>query len=196
MTPMSQRILYLVRHGQTDSETEPPDALGNGLTALGRKQARLAARRLSSLPIAVIHHSTLRRAAETADIIAAKFPGVPLRPARLLWECVPSVPAGFEAVFAHVPPEEIRRDRRRAARAFAKYFKRARGGDRHEIVVCHGNLIRYFVCCALQAPPEIWANADVHHCGFSVIVINPDGRVRLVSHNDTGHLPRPMQTFV
>ena len=60
---MGERILYLVRHGQC--ELEPPgrhaDLHVRRLTALGRMQARLVARRLSALPISVIHHSTFLR---------------------------------------------------------------------------------------------------------------------------------------
>lgn len=35
------------------------------------------------------------------------------------------------------------------AGAFAKYFKTTRGKDRHEIIVSHGNLIRYLAARVL-----------------------------------------------
>jgi probable phosphoglycerate mutase len=88
---MGERILYIVRHGQMQKGA-PLDELGNGLSALGKRQARWAARRLSDLPIAVIHHSPLRRAAETAAIVSERFPGVPVRLSPLLRECVPGWP--------------------------------------------------------------------------------------------------------
>jgi hypothetical protein len=28
--------------------------------------------------------------------------------------------------------------------------------DSYEVVVCHANVIRYFVCKALQVPTEVW----------------------------------------
>ncbi|MGH2522771.1 MAG: histidine phosphatase family protein [Anaerolineales bacterium] len=193
---MAQRILILVRHGQYDSEMHPADGLGGSLTALGKRQARLIARRLSALPIRVIHHSTLRRARETAEIISARFSDVPLRPSRLLCECTPCIPLGFTEHFSHLSPETIEQEGQQAQRAFEKYFRQARRGERHEVVVCHGNIIRYFVCRALQVPPEAWANTDIHHCGLSQVEIRPDGRVKLISHNDTGHLPESMRTYV
>ena len=42
--------------------------------------------------------------------------------------------------------------------AFRKYFHRAESSqkeDSYEIIVCHANVIRYFVCRALQFPPEV-----------------------------------------
>jgi len=192
---MNIRILHLIRHGQQDSQNSSGDKLGGRLTALGRKQAELTARRLSQLPISVIHHSDLRRAVETAEIIARKLPGVPLRQSRQLRECIPNVPAAFGGHFANVSKEELVRGHEQAKNAFMRYFKPARGGERHEIVVCHGNLIRYFVCCVLQASPDAWANMDIYNCGISEVKIEPN-KMMLVCHNDAGHLPDALKTYV
>jgi broad specificity phosphatase PhoE len=53
----------LLRHGQY--KKEPLETL----TTLGMKQARLAGRRLREYSISEIHHSTMPRARETAEII-------------------------------------------------------------------------------------------------------------------------------
>ncbi|MBA3470067.1 MAG: histidine phosphatase family protein [Herpetosiphonaceae bacterium] len=193
---MAQRILYLVRHGQYDSQTRTADKLGGRLTELGRTQARLTAERLRNLPIATIHHSTLRRASETANIIATAVDAVPLRPARVLWECLPCIPPHLTQQFAHLSEAVIERDALQAERAFERYFKAAAQVTRHEIIVCHGNIIRYLVCRALQVPIESWANTDIHNCGISEVAIESDGRMMLISHNDTGHLPYDLRTFV
>ena len=89
----------------------------------------------------------------------------------------------------------IEQDQRRSARAYQRYVTRARGADRHEVIVCHGNIIRYFALRALQASPEAWVNTDVNNCGLSEILVKPDGQVMLLSHNDTGHLPAELKTF-
>jgi serine/threonine-protein phosphatase PGAM5 len=193
---MAQRILYLVRHGQYDSKTKTSDKLGGRLTELGRTQAQLTAERLRHLPIATIHHSTLRRASETASIIAAEVAAVPLRPARVLWECLPCIPPHLSQQFAHVSEAVIEKDALQAQRAFERYFKAASKVTRHEIIVCHGNIIRYLVCRALQVPIESWTNTDIHNCGISEVAIEADGRMMLISHNDTGHLPYDLRTFV
>jgi serine/threonine-protein phosphatase PGAM5 len=48
-------------------------------------------------------------------------------------------------------------DGSRIEAAFRKYFYRAEPEqleDSYEIIVCHANVIRYFLCRALQFPPE------------------------------------------
>jgi broad specificity phosphatase PhoE len=141
----------------------------------------------------------------------------------MLCECIPYVPSYLEWWYAvgapgGEPSEEVRadpalgvwlslwppgtkwdlikKDLSQAEKAFDHFFKRTKGGNRYEVVVCHGNIIRYFVCRALQAPPEAWINTDINNCGLCEIVVKADGRVMLLSHNDTGHLPPNMRTFV
>jgi len=188
---MATRTIYLVRHGLHESESSRNDKLGGSLTPVGVEQAKLTAQRLRSLPISAVHCSTMRRAAETAGIIAQAFPDIPLHRSRGLWECYPCVPPipVYIEFFAQVPAEEIAQGREQAEKAFDRYFKRARGKDKHEILVSHGNLIRYFVCRVLQNHPEAWGSMDMGNCGISKVLIKSDGWMILVSHNDVGHLP-------
>ncbi len=66
-------LLLLARHGQTDwnrdgiwqGQADPP------LNATGRAQARRLADRLGPIPVDAIYSSDLRRAVETAEIVAA-----------------------------------------------------------------------------------------------------------------------------
>src|SRR5262245_25278384 len=163
---MATRSLYLVRHGQYEDVSTPPAEEDGPLAATGREQARLTARRLQAFPLQVIHHSDLQRARETAAIIADQFPGLPLRASPLLRECIPHVPEraalspSFRRLFARLPGEVLEQGRAQAEAAFAAYFKPARGTDRHELVVSSGNLIRYFMCRVLGAPPGAWWKAD------------------------------------
>ena len=105
---MAMRTIFLVRHGdyQLDEITKLDrnltlqqhyelHAKEGGLTPTGKKQANLVAKRFSSLPIAAIHCSSLRRTLETATIIAKEFPGIKIQQSSLLWECVPSIPKVF-----------------------------------------------------------------------------------------------------
>jgi len=220
---MAQRYLYLVRHGQKDHTQDGLDTLGGGLTALGREQAEFTAQRLAGLPINMIHTSSLRRAAQTAGIIALHFPEAPVKPARVLWECIPFMPKKFVQwyqehaaelesgkariphpylqwlnIFPHtIPFEKIEAGFRQAERAYARYFKPVRGAnDRHEMIICHGNLIRYFVARALGAPPESWVHSDIANCGLSEVIVASDGTTMLIAHNDTGHLPDGKRTFL
>ena len=192
---MGTRIVYLVRHGQM-ANGDPPDELENGLTSLGRRQARRVALRLSGLPVSAIHYSTLRRAAETAHIIAGQFPGVPLRPSRLLWECIPGLPVTVRADFPNISRRDAERDWRRVGSAFTQYFRPTRGPDRHEVIVAHGNIIRYFALRALGVTPGLWTQTDIRNCGLSEIHIESDGLTMLIALNDTGHIPRRWLTYL
>jgi broad specificity phosphatase PhoE len=188
---MAQRTIYLIRHGHYEPKK---GHLVDGLTPTGVEQAQLVARRCNLFPITAIHCSTLRRAVETAEIIAREFPDVPLYRARLLWECIPCVPRNFPEVAADITLEEMTQYREQAEKAFDKYFKCARGKDKHEILVCHGTIIRYFVCRVLQLQPDAWVDMDMSNCGISVVQIKSNRRMVLVSHNDVGHLPHHLKT--
>jgi len=198
---MAIRYLYLVRHGKYDSTAAPSDEPDGPLTAEGREQAILTAQRLRGLPITAIHHSTAERATETARLIARQFPDVPLQPSPLLRECIAAIPppaalpAKYRAAILKLPRDLLRRGKTQAERAFDKYFKRPRGGDSQEIIVSHGNLIDYFACRVIKAPAWAWINLDIRQCGVSEVVIDSTGWMRLMSHNDTGHLPEHLRMF-
>jgi serine/threonine-protein phosphatase PGAM5 len=189
---MATRYLELVRHGQYERKG---DRSTERLTPFGVEQAQLTAQRLRSLPITAIHYSSLPRAVETAEIIAQAFPDVPFHKTRLLWECFPYVPQRILKSAPKFSAEKIAEYRAQAESAFDRYFKRARGKDKHEILVCHGNIIRYFVCRVLQVPPEAWLNMDSDTCGISLVKIGSDGTMWLISYNDTGHLPDPLAMY-
>lgn len=197
---MAPRILYLIRHGQEDHHHQPDDDLEGRLTAVGKKQAVLTAQRLRELPISIIHYSTMRRAAETAHIISLYLPDVPVRPTKLLWECTPPIePAARRKLFPQVTDDELQHSRLQLERAFHKFFKPARGVERHEVLVCHGNLIRYFMCRAMGAPFERWHHIDMRNCAITEIVVEPEPRIRgdimLAAHSDVGHLPPNLWTY-
>jgi serine/threonine-protein phosphatase PGAM5 len=160
---MARKTIYLVRHGQYTFE----DSRGEGsLTEVGREQARLTAQRLRSLPIKAIACSTLQRAVETAETIAVELSHASSRRSRSLRECVPCLPSDEAAAFAEITPEEIARGGEQASQAFDRFFTHPRRGDRRELLVCHGNLIRYFVCRVLRIPPEAWMRRRVYGPGL------------------------------
>lgn len=66
--------------------------------------------------------------------------------------------------------------------------------DRHELIVAHGNLIRYLICRVLGASPRAWASMRINNCGLSEVVVESDGSLTLASYNDTGHLPPRLVT--
>ena len=174
------RYLHLVRHGQYRSQ---PEVFGGVLTDIGRTQATFLARYLVSLSIDRIHVSDLNRAIETAHIIAQNLHGVPVVQDSLLREVVPT-PVGVRRVARKV----LNSSRERLGKIEERYLRRT-NRRRHELFVCHGNLIRSLVTRMLGAPARAWLKLDVHHCGVTTLKVRYDRSVRLVRFNDVGHLP-------
>ena len=179
---MGTRTLVFLRHGQYDAEA------GGILTPLGREQARLTAKYLEPLRFDTVWSSTLPRAKETADIVADHLGGMRVRHTRLLREGLYTKVEGYA-----VPASERRDDRARADAAYAKIVRTSRA-ERLELVVCHGNLIRYFMCRALHTPILKWLRMTTSHCGLSRVLVRDTGAVRVMSYNETSHLPTKLVT--
>lgn len=191
---MAVRILYLVRHGQHDQDNPSGSELGGGLTPIGVKQSELTAKMFAKKPITSIHSSSLNRSEETARIIAKEIPGITIQQTDLLWECIPTMTPKLQLEMPNYTISQVTQDRQRADVAFRKYFKVAKRNDRHDIVVCHGNLIRYFITLVLKAEPDSWVRMDLCNCGVTQILIQPDGDMALLCHNDWSHLPKELRT--
>ena len=132
--------------------------------------------------------STLPRARETAAIIGSCISHAKVRPVGVLREGMYSKVKGYE-----VPASERQEDRARADLAYDRFFRTSRS-DRLELVVCHGNLIRYLVCRAMDVPGLRWTRMNSNHCGMTRILVRDSGAVRVVSYNETAHLPAKMVT--
>jgi len=189
--PTATRNLFLIRHGQY--HTEQPLDVDRTLTQLGREQLDLTGSRLKELglPFNRLVASTMTRAQESASIVHGHFP-------ELCMECEPLLEEGAP-VRPEPPPEnwsptddQFREDGARIEAAFNKYFHRASveaKQDSYELLVCHGNVIRYCVCRALQIPPEAWLRMGLNHGSVTWVSIRPSGRVVLRSLGVTGHMP-------
>ncbi len=193
---MSIRTLYLIRHAQHDRANPNSDDLEGALTPAGEMQADWTARRLQGLPVQAIFSSDLRRAQQTAAVLARSFPNLRVHIDRDLRECVPVIPPLQADHFTDLDPGDVTRQLNQAERAFARYFHRADSRDEQEILVTHGNLLRYFVCRALDLPAERWTSLEIYNCGITEFTIESNGRTQLVSHNDSGHLPHYLKTFL
>jgi serine/threonine-protein phosphatase PGAM5 len=179
-------MLLLVRHGQYAVED------GGALTEVGREQARLTGRwildHLDGKRVDALWSSTLPRARETAEIIGKQVTRLKPRQVPILREGMYTKVKGYD-----VPASERREDRARAAVVWERFFRTSRT-DRLEIVVCHGNLIRYLVCRALQVPITRWTRMNSNHCGLTRILIRDTGAIRVVSYTETAHLPAKLVT--
>ena len=160
-----------------------------------------------------LHSSAMTWAMETCELIRDKLPKHVLR--------TPPDPNLNEGFPAHRIPgaandvelaEDIYVESMRAETAFRWYLHRAdlptltvgaSAGNseqplpRHEydVLVCHGNIIRYFLMRALQLPPEAWLRLCGMNCGITHVEVRPNGSISVHSFGDTGHLPLEDTTF-
>lgn len=197
---MSFRIIHMIRHGQYDLEAQASD--GGSLTRIGRKQAEHTAMALSHLTVEAIHCSTMIRAMETAAIIA-ETAGVDFNTHDLLREAIPSIPPRIATqildLIEHDPSfdyESINADKQRADQAYETFFitPDEEENTQHELLVCHGNILRYLTCKALDINLNTWAKININHCGITTISIDVQGRTRLLRHNSAAHIPIELQT--
>ncbi|XP_016409441.1 serine/threonine-protein phosphatase PGAM5, mitochondrial isoform X2 [Sinocyclocheilus rhinocerous] len=188
--PKATRHIFLIRHSQYNLK-------GDGdkeriLTPLGREQAECTGQRLAVLGLKydVLIHSSMTRAAETANIISKYLPGVELVSCDLLREGAPIEPV---PPVTHWKPEAAyHEDGARIEAAFRRYIHRAdpkQKEDSYEIIVCHANVIRYFVCRALQFPPEGWLRMGLNNGSITWLTVRPSGRVALRALGDSGFMP-------
>ncbi len=186
--------IVLVRHGQYLQQAHGDERTGMGLSPLGVAQARLAGARLAGQPgrIDGFHASPLRRARETAAVIGDSLPQHHFEIDEDLAECTP--PTRRAEAMADEKLADLAACTAQLERSFARYFRPATGSERTDLLVCHGNVIRYLVTRALGVDPQAWLEMSVGHASVTVIRVQPDGRMKVIAVGDVGHLPPDMLT--
>uniref|UniRef100_A0A1I7TLW3 Serine/threonine-protein phosphatase PGAM5, mitochondrial n=2 Tax=Caenorhabditis tropicalis TaxID=1561998 RepID=A0A1I7TLW3_9PELO len=186
--PTATRNIFLIRHGQYHLDREQ-----KSLTQLGREQAELLGKRLaqSDIKFTNVTMSTMTRATETANIILKHLPeDLPKTSSPFIEEGPPYPPVPDHKTWRPLD-SEFHTEAARIEAAFRKMFHRAppsQKEDSYELIVCHANVIRYFICRALQFPPEGWLRMSLGNCSITWIVIRPKGHVSIRSIGDIGHL--------
>ncbi len=176
------RFVYLIRHGDY---VHSEDHFGGLLTEKGKKQTRCLVEPMAKIPVDAIYSSTMHRAYQTACILRDEtFPELDIRRTPILKERI--FPGWYSG-------DDIDHDKEQAAcealdEIWERFF-RPSNTERHDVLVCHGNVIRAIVTRVIDAPLECWAKAGITNCGITQIFCLGDGRVRLVSFNERGHLP-------
>ena len=192
---MATTTLYLVRHGEAahPAVREDPDS---GLSEFGVEQARRLGQRLADVPLDSIRHSPLRRAEQTAQVVATHLPRLPVTASELLRDRTP-VPTGVDAAavpmlyrpfLERVPAAERDVDAVRLGAAFTE-LATAGDRDRHELLVTHAFVLGWFVRQVLDAPAWRWMGLNPSCCGLTIIRVGADLPPMLVRYDDVGHLP-------
>ncbi|WP_328651914.1 histidine phosphatase family protein [Micromonospora sp. NBC_00330] len=200
---MVTRLLYLTRHAEQDlsepsgSEAGEPDT---GLSERGRRQATLLGERLRARRFAAVHHGPLRRAAQTAELVAKSLLDVPVYETELAGDHLPhdTDPAGLPSAYAEFLTQFSAAERVDGPRVTADAVRRfagpvaegpADGEPVRELVVTHSFLIAWLVRHALDAPQWRWLGFNSHNAGLTVIRYSAAGPPNLVAVNDVAHLP-------
>ena len=175
------RFLYVVRHGATGADH-------GALSEAGRQQARLTGQRLRDVPFSGIWHGPLPRAAQTARLIAASLPGVPLTESDLAGDYLPSAPdpaalppswAGFIGRFSATERAE---GSARAADALERFA--CPEPDGCELLVTHNFLAGWLVSQAVNGPSWRWLGLNQANCAVTIIAYRPASSPR------ARHIPR------
>lgn len=107
----------------------------------------------------------------------------------------------WRTMFRHLIPSDLStrevplsdEDRDKFARTIGARSSQTRVDDRYRIVVCHANIIRWFVCKALGVDPDgTWGRMRYNHCGVTALEIDSVGNVQLAYMNQTAHLDTTM----
>jgi len=187
--------IYMVRHGIYDPDTTATDdRVSNGLNKLGHEQAKLVGARLAALDIKFDHliSSELLRAKQTADDMGVLMHMKPTRDESLN-ECTPaSVNA---ALMASRDPAKIAACDSVRVLAWQRYFVPTPTRNTYDVLVCHGNVIRWTLMRALGVDTKLWSNQDIGHASLTIIAVFPDSTTHVVTYSDVGHVPIAMQTW-
>ncbi|MBS0211667.1 MAG: histidine phosphatase family protein [Proteobacteria bacterium] len=188
-TAPAARTIVLVRHGNYVDDDAIPDMPGPHLSPLGVAQAYLAGARLAGLPehFDALLVSPMQRARDTAAAIDRSFPGRTFTVVDDLAECTP--PTRRVEVTAHEKPADMAACAARLDRVFARYFVPASGHAETEMLVCHGNVIRYLVTRALGVDTKAWLEMSVGNASITTIRVEADGRYKVIAVGDVGHIP-------
>jgi broad specificity phosphatase PhoE len=199
--------LLLARHGQTEwnAAARFQGHTDIGLSERGRAQAHALGRALRGRPVTAAYVSPMRRAIETAEIALADA-GIlwtPIEELRELslgqWEgCTVDeirqrdgdpYAAWLRAPLDNPPPdaEPLPVVRDRVLTAVERIA--AAHGDGEALVIAHGGVISVYACHLLGCSFNHLWRLRVDNC--SLTIVRPP---RLVTLNDTRHLPADLQT--
>ena len=204
-------LIFFIRHGLTDWNIQRrfQGTCDIPLNDMGLIQAKTAAARCRELSFERIYHSTLLRAAQTAQIIADAS-DAPLFPHQGFNEVCLGVFQGlnheqasrqYPDAYAHyfadrinaAPPEgeSLYQLQQRALAALSGIEQDAAGCSRIA-VVSHGALLKTLLAAVAGIPLEHFARFDVSNGSISVIE-SKEGSRRLITLNAMAHFGDPYE---
>ena len=197
--------VLLVRHGRTESNITGffMGWSNEDISDLGYAQAHSLSSRLASLPIASVYTSPLKRAYNTALILAKPHNLEP----KVLDDLIEIRLGDWQGLHrdeisqrwpelwqqSRIDPSEVtlpngesfQQVTDRAVRAFEMIV--ADNQDKQAVMVTHEVVIRVLVAHVLGTSNSIYRRFEVGNASLSIIRVS-DGKARLVTLNDSSHL--------
>jgi len=189
------RTIFFIRHGQYhDQKEEREEKL---LTDLGKEQAHLAGKRLQAMGFnySKVLISTMPRAKETGEIILQYLGDPEVVYSELIEEGNPGSRIPSSKPWSE---EKYGESARRIERGFHEFVHRCDADvtePQIDVMVCHANVIRSYVCRALQIPTECWLRFGGYNAGITGIKISRGGGCSLIFLGDIGFIPPEKVTF-
>lgn len=201
-------IIILVRHGENDwskSNRLAGHIPGVHLNEAGHRQAQAVAQRLAPLPIHALYSSPVTRCMETAGYIAethsltiqeleavaevqyGEWEGKKIKKLakKPLWHAVQFYPSR-----ARFPQgEALREVQFRAIQAIESVA--AAHEKEMVVIVSHADIIRLVLAHYLGVHVDLFQRLVISPASASILMLSPDGVVRVVRVNDDGPLQPP-----
>ncbi len=200
---MRMKKIFMIRHGRQSSKLCNVDV---GLSETGRRQAELAAARLSGYGIERLYSSDLKRAVETADVIGRALGLVPEYRKEFREIDFGELTGKDDDTIAR-EYREFREERRRqtsdlpypggecgadvVARALPLFLEICRDSGDRAAVVTHGGLIRALCAQLLETDMKnkLKFAVDLENTGITEIIYDrEEGVFYMERFNDYAHL--------
>ena len=201
-------VLYLIRHGATENNLANPPILQGGsvddsLSAAGRDQAERTAELLAGTALEAVYSSTMKRARETAEIIARRHGlGVEsfdeLREAdvghwggRSWVEIAKTEPEAYQSFlddasqYGYAGGENLNQVRERTAPVIERLMRDNLG--RRIVIVGHNVVNRSFLSPLMHRPMSHARTITQENCGVNVIRLRGE-EFKLLTLNAAFHL--------
>ncbi len=190
---------YLVRHGQTlwNKEHRLQGWNDEGLSDLGKKQAKKLASYFRNLKIDYIYVSDLIRAVHTAHPINAELKSritmfKKLREMNIgVWEglTLEEIKENYEADFSVFNPEDgetIQEFEKRVLEAFEQI--KTKHIDQDILIVTHGGFIQVLLSSLAGEGFDNYEQNKVSNASVTILDINRKGKIKVVQQNGVDHL--------
>lgn len=176
--------IILIRHGETLANIEKDSK--PILTIKGKHQIIELAKRLKKSKIDIIYSSDLERASITAREIQKNCKNLELIETQELREIFRLIIGGDPKVGTR--PNRFEEDLERAENFWKKMIN---WKYKNVAIVCHGNIIRFFLSKAIGAPAKYFNNFEIDPASVSIININKN-KSKVVLVNDIAHIPKEL----